>query len=35
VAEDAATALSGLERLRALDGVEHVEPQVVQEAARR
>jgi hypothetical protein len=35
IAGDAASALSGLERLRAVDGVEHVEPQVVQEASRR
>ena len=35
VAGDAAAALKGLEKLRALDGVEHVEPQVVQEASRR
>ena len=35
VGEDAAAALTGLERLRALAGVEHVEPQVVQHAARR
>jgi hypothetical protein len=35
VGEDAAAALNGLERLRALEGVEHVEPQVVQQAARR
>jgi hypothetical protein len=34
-AGDAASALHGLERLRAMEGVEHVEPQVVQEASRR
>lgn len=34
-AGNAAAALNGLEKLRALDGVEHVEPQVVQEASRR
>lgn len=34
-AEDAAAALNGLERLRAVEGVEHVEPQLLREASRR
>ena len=35
VANDPAAALNGMERLRAIDGVEHVEAQVLREAARR
>jgi hypothetical protein len=35
VAGDAATALNGMEQLRAMEGVEHVEPQVLREASRR
>lgn len=33
--EEPVAALDGLERLRSLSGVEHVEPQVLTEAARR
>lgn len=35
VAADAASALKEMEKLRSLEGVEHVEPQLVQEASRR
>ena len=34
-AEDAATALSGLESLRAVEGMEHVEPQLLVEGGHR
>lgn len=35
VAEDAAAALNGMEKLRAIEGVEHVEPQVLRELSKR
>jgi hypothetical protein len=34
-AADAASALNGMEKLRAIEGVEHVEPQVLRQASRR
>jgi hypothetical protein len=34
-AEDVASALNGMEKLRALDGVEHVEPQVLRDMSHR